>query len=524
MMATTTNRRTIMKAAERYGQLVPHREQFLQRARHNAMLTIPSLMPLEGHDGKSHMIEPYQSLGATGVMAMASRLTMALIPAGRPHLRLAIPPQILMKMEGEVSPETNQMLAKAESLVQASAERANWRAATLEGTQQLLVVGSIVEETLEDDTIRLHRLDNFVWRRDFRGNMLECVLREFWDRNSIPEEVRPPAATNTALMARDAEDIEVFTLIRLMTRGDNEFYEVETQLGTGEIIREKKEFEPAALRYRFLRWSATPGEDYGRSKTEDIVGDLRSLDSLTKQALEISAMGAKHFTMVRPGATANGLKNRLTRVRNGDVVLGDFESVEMKQFQISSGYQVLADQITKLEERISRAFLLLSGGAQRNAERVTATEIERDVQELEATLGGVFSTLSLEMLEKRTELLIEDMKAREEFPQIEREELQVVILTGLEALSRERDVSRGVQAAQILNQFGEEGVARTKLNVILDKILVGLGFPDAVKSEAEFQQEQQARQQAQMAQDVMSKAAGPLAGAAAKGDQGGEQQ
>jgi hypothetical protein len=87
---------------ERYDQLTTDREQFLQRARHNAMLTIPALMPLTGHDGKAHLIEPYQSLGATGVTSMSSRMTMALLPAGRPHLRLGIPPAQLMALEGEV--------------------------------------------------------------------------------------------------------------------------------------------------------------------------------------------------------------------------------------------------------------------------------------------------------------------------------------------------------------------------------------------------------------------------------------
>ncbi len=228
-------------------------------------------------------------------------------------------------------------------------------------------------------------------------------------------------------------------------------------------------------------------------------------------------MGAKNFIMIRPGATANGLRNRLGRMQNGDIVLGDPETVEMKQFSVSSGYQVLEAQINKLEERISRAFLLLST-QQRNAERVTATEIERDIQELESTLGGVFSALSLEMLERRTALLIEDMKKRDEFPQISKEEVQVTILTGLEALSRERDVGRGVQAAQIVSQFGEEGLRRIKLEVILDKILTGLGFPESVKNEQEVQAEVQQEQQRAMQQELLSKAAGPVAGAMAKAE------
>ena len=87
-----------MSAKERYVAMTPDRQQFLQRARANAMLTIPSLMPLEGHDGKAHLIEPYQGLGATGVISLTSRLALALLPAGRPHLRLDVSNKILFQM------------------------------------------------------------------------------------------------------------------------------------------------------------------------------------------------------------------------------------------------------------------------------------------------------------------------------------------------------------------------------------------------------------------------------------------
>ena len=103
-------------------------------------------------------------------------------------------------------------------------------------------------------------------------------------------------------------------------------------------------------------------------------------------------------------------------------------------------------------------------------------------------------------MERRTILLLENMKAAGEFPNVNREDLQPTILTGLEALSRERDVERGIQAAQIVAQFGELGMMHIKFPVVLGKIMNGLGFPDAVKSAEEVAQEQQQQQAMQMAQ------------------------
>ena len=502
----------MVTAAERYDKLEIHRTQFLQRARHNAMLTIPSLMPLDGHDGKAHLIEPYQSLGALGIVAMSSRVTMALIPAGRPHLRLGIPPAVMLQMKGDVPPEVNQQLAKAEQLIALAVERANWRASTLMLIQQLMVAGSVTVEFLEDQTLRLHRLDNYVWRRDARGLVLECIIKEWWDPEALPEGVSRPTNDMSAgggIGKSTDDDVEVYTVIKYKNESDS--YSLHKETEEGVRVGDTLDFERAKLPYLFLRWSSTPGEDYGRSKVEEVIGDLRSYDSLSKQSLEQGAMAAMNFIMVRPGATANGLRQRLSRINNGDIVVGDPESVDVKQFANGPGYQITESQIQKLEERLSRAFLLLST-QQRNAERVTATEIERDIQELESTLGGTFSALSLEFLEKLTTLIMEDMKVKGEFPAIEEGKLQTTILTGLEALSRERDVGRGVQAAQIVSQFGEEGLRRIKLDVVLDKIMVGLGFPDAIKSEKQVKQEQAEMQQAAMAQQAV----GPAIQAAAK--------
>jgi hypothetical protein len=490
-----------MALQDRYDKLSVHREQFLQRARHNAMLTIPSLMPLEGHDGKSHLIEPYQSLGAVGVVGISSRVTMALIPAGRPHLRLDIPPKQLLELNGEIPPEVEQSLAKGERLVQHAVERANWRSRTLESTQQLVVAGSVTEQFMPDNTIRVHRLDHFVWRRDERGRIIECIVKEWWDKDALPEGVSAPgdsASNRPGRTGMDEDDVCILTGIRLMTDG---MYHVSQETEDGSRVGETQVYEPDLVPFLFLTWSRTPGEDYGRSKVEEHASDLRSLDSLSKQSIEQSAMAAMNFVMVRPGATAQGIRNRITRIANGDVVLGDPESVELKQFVNSAGYQVTADSIQRLEDRLSRGFLMMSPG-QRNAERVTATEIKRDIEEIESVLGGTFSSISLEMLERRTVLLLEQMKAAGEFPQVERDALEPTILTGLEALSRERDVERGIQAAQIATQFGEQGLMYIKFPLVLNKIMTGLGFPDAVKSQEEVAQETQQQQQAQMMQQA----------------------
>ena len=492
-------------AKARFEKLKSDRAQFLQRARHNALLTIPSLMPLDGHDGRAHLVEPYQGLGARGVVHLSSRMLVGFLPAGRPYLRLDLPPQQKLELAGEIDTTVTKGLALSETLVQSEIEEAGWRSTTLQTLQQLMVAGNVVEHILPDNRIRLYRLDQYVCRRAYNGTLLELVICEKFPASALPPDVTRPAGKD------DEEQVELFTWVTREKRGGREVFKRVQEWGAGAQIGKVAYFEIDRLPYAALRWSATPGEDYGRAKVEEHIADLRSLDALEKAQLEMAAMASRNFIMISPGAGSSSMKNRLVRAINGDVVVGDPNSVELKSFDNAGGYQITAQQVAVLREQLAHAFLLMSVG-QRNAERVTATEIERDIQELEAALGGVFSSLNADMMEWRTALLMDQMKVQGKLPNFPAGAIVPIILTGLEALSRERDVTRAVQAAEITRAFlgaDQDAGDVVKLDKILGRAFVGLGFPDSVRTEEETAGIRQQRAEQQQQQQMMEQA-GPL--------------
>ena len=77
-------------AKERYETLKADRQQFLDRARECSELTIPSLIPDEGHNSTSELYSPFQSVGARGVNNLASKLLLLLLPPNSPFFRLSI--------------------------------------------------------------------------------------------------------------------------------------------------------------------------------------------------------------------------------------------------------------------------------------------------------------------------------------------------------------------------------------------------------------------------------------------------
>ena len=489
------------------------RTQFLQRARHNALLTIPSLIPLEGSDGKSHLIEPYQGLGSAGTVHLSSRITVGLLPAGRPYMRLDLPAQVKLKAGGDIPVEVQKQMSLVEQMIQAEVEASGWRTATLQSIQQLVVAGSVVEYLMPDNKLRLYRLDQFTVRRNHAGRVIELIIMEKFPRDAAPTELTipkgaPRKSASSATIASDNfdEEVELYTQIKLKDNGTTAFYERTQEWGSGEAAGSPTVWEVEDMPYLVLRWASTPGEDYGRSKVEEHIADLRSLDALDKASLEMAGMGSRNFIMVQPGANASSIKNRLVRALNGDVLVGDPASVELKSFVNQAGYQITAQQSEVIRANLGRAFLLSSAG-QRNAERVTATEIERDIQEIESALGGTFSSLAQDMMEVRTGLLMTNMKDQGKLPPFASGDLVPVILTGLEALSRERDVSRALQAATVTQAFGDAAADVVKTDVILGRAFIGLGFPDAINSPDEVAQIRQTRQDNQVQSELLTKSA-----------------
>lgn len=490
-------------AKERYNKLASDRAQFLQRARHNALLTIPSLVPLAGKENSSHLVEPYQGMGSAGVSHLSSRLTNAFLPAGRPFMRFDLPPKVKMQIQGEIDNATTKGLALAEQLVQAEVEASDWRDATRQTTQQLLVAGNALEEMLPDNSIRVYRLDSYVVRRDYSGKMAEFIIEEKIDEDALPYDIR--GLLKSGGFNKKGDKVCLYTWGRKDDKDGT--WKVAQYLEDKEVPGSEATYPKDNLPYFALRWSSSPGENYGRSMVEEHVADLRSLDALEKANLEMAGMASRNLIMIAPGAAAAGLKNRIVRAINGDVVVGDPNSIELKAFENNIGYQITSEQVRVLREMLARSFLLLSG-AQRNADRVTAAEIERDIAEIEAALGGNFSTLSKDMMEARTRLLVKQMKIQGKLPDFPDGTVEPIILTGLEALSRERDVNRAMQAAQLIQAFGEEAIAHVKLDKVLGRAYVGLGFTDAVRTEEEAaawnQQRQEAAMQQKMAADVVN--------------------
>lgn len=470
----------------RYEQLKSRREPFLTRARECSAITIPALLPPQGHNSHTVLPAPYQGLGARAVVSLASRLMIAMYPPGMSSFRLQIPSEILMQQgEMETDQETERGLALSEKAISNEIERKQWRQPTHLTLQYLITTGNALEQVLPDNRMRVFRLDQYVVVRDMTGDVIEIIIEEYFSPNNLPASVR------SMLKAEDAptQRVPIYTSCKYNKDGK---YDVHQEVSGSKVPDSVGTYDVCP--FNALRWTSVIGEDYGRGKCEEHLGDLMAVDGLSKSMLDGAALASRHIMMIRPNAAGGlNLRRRLSKADNGEYVVGNPEDIGMLAYQNAPGLQVAKAELDEKKREIAAAFLMNSS-VQREGERVTAYELKMMAEELEGSLGGAFSMLSRDMQSARLNRLITQMQAQGKLPPWPEGVVEPTVLTGLESLGREQDVQRVGSALQFLQGLPPEILDYVRWEKLLGKAFNGLSLEDAVNTEDEVAQKRQQRQ------------------------------
>jgi len=495
--------------ASRYAHLMTTRESYLRRARDASKLTIPSLVPPEGHSDSSIYETPYQAVGARGVNNLASKLLMALLPPNAPFFRLTIDDFDILEVAGpEARGAVEEALARIERTGMGEIEHLALRVPTFELLKHLIVSGNGLLYMPKKGSVKFYRLDRYVVKRDYMGNVLEIITKESVSPMMLPK----PAQEIIKNDGDAAKNIDLYTCVKKTYKGWDIHQEVMGEIiegTTGSYPEDKNPFIP-------LRLNRIDGEDYGRGFVEEYIGDLKSLEALTQAIVEGSAASAKVLFMVAPNGTTKA--RVLAESPNGAIVQGNAQDVSTLQVNKFNDFRVALETSGQITERLSFAFLLNSS-VQRNAERVTAEEVRFMAQELESALGGVYSILSQEFQLPLVKLLLNRLEAAGKMPKMPKDSIKPKIVTGIEALGRGQDLNKLAQMLSYLQPLGPE-VIQQYMNVgdYIDRLAASLGIDTGglIKTEEQLAQGQQ-QQQEMMQQQTMAKMAERAAPQLAKG-------
>jgi hypothetical protein len=496
-----------MTAQARYTSLAEQRQVFLDRARESAKLTIPGLMPPEGASSAQKFYQPWQSVSARGVNNLAAKLLLALFPAGSPFFRLTMDDYVKDELAQKAA-ENGEDVAKATTILETAlnkVERAvitrmgqkGTRLQESEALKQLIVCGNALLQMTKDGKLVLHKLNNYVVKRDPAGDVVEIVVKQTLSRMTLPERARAIVETHDTTPQPDksgANTVDLFTRISRRTRGNSQYWYICQEVVGVTIPDSEGSYPLDKLPWLALRWTAIDGEDYGRGHVEEYIGDIRSLESLSKSIVVFAAVAAKVLFMVNEGGTTS--KKKIARASSGDVVDGDAKEVSVLALDKFNDYKVAKETADGIEKRLEQAFLLNSS-VQRDAERVTAEEIRFVAAELEQTLGGVYTILGQEMQLPLVKCYMAQMQREGKLPAIPAKAVNPQIVTGLDALGRTSDLQKlNILFDGLVKYFGPEATA--EYSNVGDYIrrsgtALGIDTKGLIRTDEEVQQARQAK-------------------------------
>ena len=486
-----------MTAKTRYDSLSSGRSQFLREARDATKLTLPYLIREDdGGQGSRTLPTPWQSVGAKGVVTLAAKLMLALLPAQTSFFKLQVDESQLGEIPPEAKTELDLAFAKIERTIMDAISATDDRVVVHQALTHLVVAGNALL-FMDKKNVKLYPLNRYVVERDGNGNVIEIVTKEKISRKilevSVPEIVEMKGEL-TNEDTTDDQDIDVYTHVR---RENNRF--VWHQEVFDKIIPKSMGKAPVETTpWIALRFNTVDGEDYGRGRVEEFMGDLKSLEALSQALVEGSAAAAKVVFTVSPSSTTKPAT--LAAAGNGAIVQGRPEDIGVVQVGKTADFATAYQMVQQLERRLGEAFLILTV---RQSERTTAEEVRMTQMELEQQLGGLFSLLTVDFLVPYLNRKLAIYQKAGEIPKLPKGLVRPVIVAGINALGRGQDrESLGQFLTTISQTMGPEATQQYINPVEVIKRLAasqGIDILNLVRSMEEIQEEQQAMMDQQQA-------------------------
>ena len=298
-MATTKN-----TAQARFDDLSMYRSIYLRRAIDCSQLTIPSLIP-ESDENYQTGAEPYnrlrslyQGAGARGCSSISAKLLLALYPPSQPFFRLVIDKGQVRKYLEETGGEEQETLSQLdvalssiERQILGRLDKMQTRPALFEAIKHLIVGGNALLY-VGPDNLRMWSLRSYVVDRDPEGNVSEVVIKETVSDKYLPEGEKPDEDSASG----KAKANNIYTHVKFDATEDRVEWHQEFH---GKVVKGSRGFSRIDnCPWLVLRLHKIAGESYGRSLCEEVLGDLNSLESLSKAIVEVSLISAKAMFLV----------------------------------------------------------------------------------------------------------------------------------------------------------------------------------------------------------------------------------
>ena len=502
-----------MKARDRYAQLTRGRSQFLDTAVECSRLTLPYLIQEDLSSRPTHqkLHTPWQSVGAKCTVNLAAKLMLALLPPQTTFFKLQVRDDKLgTDLPREIKSELDLSFSKMERMVMDYINASSDRVVVHQALKHLIVSGNALI-FMGKEGLKNYPLNRYVVNRDGIGNVCEIVTKELISRRMLGVDLPVPLPNSPGddgyKTGSDDHDVEVYTYVRLDDNGRWIWHqEAQDMILPGSRSTAPKNTTP----WLVLRFNTVDGEDYGRGRVEEFLGDIRSLEGLSQALVEGSAAASKVVFLVSPSSTTK--PKTIADAGNGAIVQGRPEDVAVIQVGKTADFATAANLAQQIEKRLADAFLVLNI---RQSERTTAEEVRLTQMELEQQLGGLFSLLTVEFLIPYLNRTLLVLNRSNQLPKIPKDLARPTIVAGINALGRGQDREALTQfVGTIAQTLGPEAMMQYLNPLEAIKRLAtaqGIDVLNLVKTEQQLQQEAADAQQQQVMGSLVEQA-GQIAG------------
>jgi hypothetical protein len=446
-----------------------------------ASMTLPKICLPDGVTTENATFtNEYQSIGAQAVNHLANKLMLAMFAPSRPSFRL-VPTDALRRQlvdagidEDDIAP----VLAEAERSSARELDARGQRPKLYSACKHLIVTGNVLMHTPKDG-IRILGMRYWCVKRDVNGKLHTLIKREV-----IKADELEPDLQEFAHAAQADTEVSLYTIVRRNGKKyDEEVWVGESKLPSNYSSTYSEDDNP----WHVLTWDLGDDSDYATGLVGEYAADFERITAMSEAVSDASILGLDVRYLV--DATASTSVEDLQKGRPGDYIpgrKGDIDPVVGGNPQMLAAADVV---LQRYEKRIAQAFILHSAIV-RSAERVTAEEIRMVAQELEASLGGVYSSLAGTMQSAVAKWLLKSVSLP-----FDSKLLNIAIVTGLDALSRNGDLEalqRGLEILAKVQMLPPDLQARIKMDKLASKVGQGVGYDlsSVLMSDEEYQQAQ----------------------------------
>lgn len=495
-------------AGNRYAQLQGDRDHFVERADECAKLTLPMLFQRDVGSTKNMKIkDPAQTSGARGVNTLGSKMILSLMPVNTPFFKMNID-AVVPEIDEDMKKEVKKGLGVIERQAITDIENSGDITVVFEAVKHLIVTGNALLYVGEDGA-RMYDLNKFVVVRKANDDWSEIVVCEEVSPASLPQDVIELVRQQAVEGQSPEKTLKLYTHIKKANGRVKWHQEISGQTVPGSESEVAEDASPW-IPMRFLR---VDGEAYGRAYVEMFLGDLKSLEVLSRAVNDASAAAAKTIFLVKPNGTTS--TKVLADAPNLSIRTGNADDVTVLRMDKAADLRVAKEMIDTIKRDLAFAFLM-NVDAMRDAERVTAEEIRYVAQELDASLGGIYSLLSKEFQLPYVKRRLFLLRKKKNIPKLP-DTVKPAIVTGFAAIGRGHDsekLMRFIEKVNLILQNPSLG-QMINLNELIERIAIaeGIELGDLLidpKTQQQNQTQAQGMDMAQQAMPELLKQAGPL--------------